>query len=87
MTSEGHFGICQDVRPHDHVVLIAGCDMAFVVRKADDEIEEQDGEYGALEDAECKGKFRLVGEALIPHVADVSMWPKNEEELVEIALV
>lgn len=88
LTAGGHFGICQDVLPGDRVVLVAGCDKAFVVRKVDEAEEADEDEESAWQNKESPtGKFRLVGEAWMSCVLNGEMWPDNEDELGEIAIV
>lgn len=73
VTVDGHFGICQNVRPQDHVVLIAGCTRPMVIREAE------------RNEDESMPKFRLVGEAFMSPELDEKLW--QEDTLVEIALI
>lgn len=81
VTADGHFGICQDVRPNDRLVLIAGCPKPLVIREAGVQVVE-----GQSDEHDSMPRYRLVGEAFISPQFDGMMWSKNDA-LVEIALV
>ncbi|PSR82879.1 heterokaryon incompatibility protein-domain-containing protein [Coniella lustricola] len=76
ITTRGDMGIGQACRPDDKVVLIAGCDKPFVVRKAHD--------IGSANSS----RYRLVEEVYINGTQDADkLWRHRSRDVVDLALI